>query len=306
MSIRKVLVLTSLMALLCAAPLWAQSDEQETEATYSLHRTTTAEQMAQEEAEEFEVWVPRIMPGELEASLTLGFLDLQTTLLSHDQIIYKYDREYTSWGDVTIQGESAFNPIVRLHYNVNSWFAIEPLFNLAVCEYQADVTNRRRRKNEENSPIEDDPDLGEFDAEHRSVITLGLGGNATIYPLNIKGSREARLHPFLSAGATKFWMSMNSNYTEDSSQSWMTSFGGGLRFIADELVSIRFEVMYNTTEIQFMANEAFDILDEGTLVIPVLEYPEDDAGVVDENRVIEYEAKTISSLSWAVGFVANF
>ena len=44
----------------------------------------------------------------LELSFALGFLDLNTTLLQHDQIIYKYTTEFTYWGDIELSGESAF------------------------------------------------------------------------------------------------------------------------------------------------------------------------------------------------------
>ena len=75
--------------------------------------------------EEVEAWIPGLKPGTVEVSLGVGFLGLDTTLLQHDQIIYKYNTESTFWGDVEMTGGSAFAPTLRLGYHVNKWFGVE-------------------------------------------------------------------------------------------------------------------------------------------------------------------------------------
>jgi len=290
--------------LLVTVPLWAQEGSQKED--FNLSRTATDSLRAADSgAIEVEEYTPKIEAGKIEVTLTLGFLDLNKTLLSHDQIIYKFIDEATYWGDVELNGEPAFNPILALDYNLSSWFALEPYFSLSVSQYSATITNRSRRPNEEGAPIDDEePPLEDFDAEERSVISLGFGLNGILYPLNF-GNSEGRWHPFLIGGVSRFWLDLNSNYTDDPSKSWMASGGIGLRFVADDLISIRLQVLYNHTTLKFTPAQVFDALDEGTRTIPVLEFPVID-GVVTERRVEEYASTTLNTLTWGIGFTASF
>ena len=294
------------LIILLSASLAAAQDES-AQKSFNLSRTAEDTTKVQGgEAIEVEKYVPAIVPGHLEAVLTLGFLNLDTILLSHDQIIYKFTDEATSWGDVKLVGQSAFNPILALDYTLSTWFTIEPFFSLSVSQYSSDITNRHRRPNEEGAPIDpEEPELGEFDGEKRSVISLGVGLNGILYPFNFSNG-EGRWHPFLIGGYQRFSLDLNSNYTDAPSTSWMASGGIGLRFIADELISIRLQVLYNTTTLQYTPAEVFEARDEGTIQIPVLEFPQNPDGSIDEKRVTEYSSQTLSALSFAIGFTASF
>ena len=81
------------------------------------HESANAAQDLDVEDEEQEAWVPGIRPGTVELSMSLGFMNLSSTLLEHEQMIYKYTTESTYWGDVKIKGQTAFNPVIRMGYN---------------------------------------------------------------------------------------------------------------------------------------------------------------------------------------------
>ncbi len=292
-----------LLLVPCTTTVWAQS---ETEETFNLSRVAQDTTRQVEEQLEVPAYEPALEGGKLEITMTLGFLDLQTTLLAHDQIIYKYVDEATYWGDVKLIGKSAFNPILRLGYNLSPWFGMEASFGLTTSEYSSEITNRHRRMNEEGAPVDpEEPPLGDFDGEKRSCITLTAGLSGLLYPLNTSGG-EGRWHPYIIGGINRFWVNPNSNYTDDPSKSWMFSGGLGLRFITDSLISVRFEVLYNFTTLQFTPAEYFDTLNEGTLEIPIVEFIENPDGSITEQRVTEYASQDLNTLSWALGFVASF
>ncbi len=302
MSQRTKCLLTSALALCLAlaatpGPTAAQAPEK----TFNLSHTeidTTRQQGAAEVAPHSE---PQIVPGELEASLTLGYLNLNTTLLSHSQIIYKVTDERTYWGDVKLIGESAFNPILRLNYNLKPWFALEGRLNFSVSEYQATISNRYSRENAEGATPIPNPELGEFDAEHRSVLTYGVGISGLVYPFNIAGSRISRWQPYVTGNVDRIRFDLNSNYVDGASGEMVLGFGGGLRFVADEMVSIRLEATYQTTDLQLEPARNFEVLEEGTRPIPVYEYPEG-----WPQRVTSFASHKISGMAWSLGFVASF
>jgi hypothetical protein len=295
----KPMTIVLLLAPLCALVAPDLATAQDQERTFSL---TRSERAAAQEEEARERHEPQIRAGKLETSLTLGFQDLGMTLLAHDQIIYKRTDERTFWGDVDLVGEPAFNPILRLSYNLTSWFALEGQFNFSVTEYTAQITNPWSRENTDDpNPAIPVTEIGEFDAERRSVLTYGGGMSALIYPFNITGSRISRWHPYLIGTYDRIWFDLNSNYTAGTSAQWVYGLGGGLRFIADRLVSIRLEASYRTTELQLTPAENFEVLNEGTLPIPLYQY--------DMGRpfpVESFESNDISGLSWSVGFIASF
>ena len=289
------------------ATVFAQAAD-ETEKSYNLMHTTIEEQEAQRQEEEnIQVYEPVIPERNLEVTLTLGFWQLEKVLLQHDDIIYKYSSEYTYFGDVALNGASAFHPELRLNYNLLPWFAVEPVVGFSVSEYTASITDPRMLSNqafgedEEQTLITVD-EIGEFDAENRSCITMSTGCNAVFYPLDYGNFGKGRWHPFVQGGIHRTWVFLNSDYTSDAATMWDTSFGGGVRFIADDLVSVRLEVMYHTLTAHFTPDHSFVERDESTTVVP-LTYWKDGDGQVD---VADFADRSLNSLSWAVGFTADF
>lgn len=292
-----------LIVLVTASAGWAQADEKE---SFNLARTAQDTTQQFDEALEVPVYEPALETGKWELTFSVGFLNLDKTLLGHDQIIYKYTEAATYWGDVALVGESAFNPIVRINYNLQSWFALEGFFGLSTSEYSSQITNRSSRPNEEGAPIDpEEPELTEFDGERRSCITLNVGANALLYPLDFDDGK-GRWHPYIIGGASRFWMNLNSNYTDDPSRSWMLSGGLGIRFVSDDLISVRFEILYNITTLQFTPADYFDTLNEGTVQVPIVEFVENPDGTVTEQKVTEYQSQDLNTPSWALGFVASF
>jgi hypothetical protein len=286
-------------------PLRAQEPQQppadqpkNEEQTFNLLRDT--EQTAREEEEEqVEVFQPRIEPGTIECNFTLGFLNLNQVVLSADQIIYKYDEEATYWGDIAIKGESAFNPIFHLGYVLTPFFSLEGTFGVSFSTYTTDITRRVRRANEAGStPDPEEPALGEFDAEQRSLVTLNAGLNGVFYPFNLGGG-EGRFHPYLTGGFGRMWYDMNSNYIDSAATAWDFNFGGGIRLIGDDLISLRIEAVLHVHDLEFTPAANFEERDEGTLIIPLTTFP-------DEDIVTQYESQSISSLAWGIGFFASF
>ena len=115
------------------------------------------------------------------------------------------------------------------------------------------------------------------------------------------GDGKGRWHPFLLGHIGQIWYDLNSSYTKENASSMNYGGGGGIRYIADELISVRIQVTYNTSEAQFKPSDAFDTLNEGTIEIPVVQFVRGAWVTVDE-----FEPQTISALSWAIGFTASF
>ncbi len=300
----------SVCLMICAAGLaWAQTDEpvdtSDEELNFNLKPggASSAEQ-AEAEAEAY-VYEPVLRGNKLEGSITLGFWDLGTNLMEHKSIIYKYTDERTYFGDVELTGESAFNPQIRLNYNLSNFFALEPYFDITVSEYQSSITDRQSITNASSGgqlePVPEE-DYGEFDEERRSNITLGTGLNALFYPRDYGNLGKGHFHPYLIGGASRVWMSINSDYVDEAAAMWRFSGGAGFRLITDNLVSVRFEMLYNHVTFQFDPAESFAELDEGTRLIPVYTYvPGQGTQVVEE-----YDEVSFNSLSWQIGFFASF
>jgi hypothetical protein len=308
MSHKFVFALTILAMILFCAPAGAQdAQEKEAEPTFKLLRdSATAAAELELEEEEQARWEPAITGGSLEVSFFLGFLNLKHTVLAHDQIIYKYTEEATFWGDINMSGETAFNPGLRLGYNLNKWFSVEGVTTISFSEYSTTVTNRKRRPNEPGAPVDfNEPALGEFDAEARSLITGSVGVNALVYPLNINGDGKGRFHPFVTGGVAAMWYDMNSNFTDGPAGTTDLNIGGGIRLLADRNISIRLEVLFHRNSVEFTPPEYFSELNEGTTLVPLNEYPVVD-DVLQEQQVQSYESNSISSLSYSIGVQGSF
>ncbi len=256
---------------------------------------------------DLEMWVPGIEQGTIELSLTLGFMNLATTLLQHDQMIYKYTTENTYWGDVEISGESAFNPTAHLGYNLTPWLTLGGSGGLSISEYSSSVSNRRVRKNEEGAPVFEDPALGEYDLEARSLITLQAGVNAMVYPFNFDGDGSGRLQPFLMGNAGTIWYEMNSDFTEGGSTAADFGLGGGIRILADRNISIRLDAVYHINSVEFTPADYFAERDEGTLLVPLNEYPiRPDGDGFDERPVEAFSSNDVNYLAWSIGVHGSF
>ena len=304
MSFKAVAVFLFLGLVITVAPSLAQ--DQEPVKTFRLLRATeSAETELDLETEKNYSWERAIKGRGLEFSFALGFLDLNTTLLSHDKIIYKYTTEFTYWGDVVLKGQSAFAPVCRLGYGLNKWLAFEGNACLTFSEYTSQISDTRARKNEPGSPVIENVALGEFDAEHRSLITFLGGGNLLLYPLNLFGDGKGLLQPFLTTGYGRMWYDINSQYSAGPVSTNNFNFGGGLRLLGDETISLRFDVLYHLNTVQFDPPKYFQILDQGTTMILLEEHPEIDE--VRYDRPVEsYQSQDLKSLNWSIGLQGTF
>jgi len=302
MSWKTVAVFLLLGLLVSAVPASAQ----ESGRIFKLLRDTdSAARELDLEAEDQVAWERQLAGRKLEFGFALGFLNLGTTLLQHDQIIYKYTTEFTYWGDVELNGDTAFAPVLRLGYSVNDWLALEGNASLSFSEYKATITNRRARKNEPGAAVLEDVALGEYDAENRSLITFLGGGNALIYPMGLIRDGKGMFQPFLTAGFGRMWYDMNSQYSDGPVSTNNFNFGGGLRVLGDERLSIRFDLLYHMNTLQLDAPTYFQILDQGTTLILLEEHPIINNARVD--RVVEeYDSQDIKSLNWSIGIQGTF
>jgi hypothetical protein len=313
MSQKFVSALIILLMITVCTPLLAQDSEpqdvpppESNEKVFRLLRDTSALEELDIEGEEVEIWEPAIRGGTVEISFGFGFLDFNKTLWKHDQIIYKFTTDATFWGDVAIKGESAFNPVLRLGYNLTDWFSLEGIGGVAITDYNSTITDRRFRENKPDAIIQDDPPLGEFDAEKRSLLTLQASLNAVVYPLSFANEGQGRWHPFLTAGVGQMWYEMNSNYFDGTAGAPDFNFGGGLRLLADRSISVRFEVIAHMHSIEFTPAPSFTTRDEGTVVVPLNEYPRQPDGSVDERQVTKYDAQDLMLLNWSIGVQGSF
>ncbi len=314
MSQKSVSALIILLMITVCTPLLAQDTDpqdappaEEPQPTFQLLRdSSSAMDELDIEEEEMEIWEPAIRGGTIELSFAFGFLDFNKVLWQHDQIIYKYTTDATFWGDVKIKSESAFNPVLRIGYNLTDWISLEGVGGIAIAEYNSTITNRRSRENKPNAPIVEDPPLGEFDAEHRSLLTLQASLNAVLYPLSIFDDGTGKMHPFLTAGVGRMWYEMNSNYFAGASGANDFSFGGGLRILVDKNISVRFEVLAHMNEIEFTPAPNFTTLEEGTVVVPLDEFPRNEDGSVNQQVVEKFESQTLTLLNWSIGVHGSF
>ena len=258
------------------------------------------------EGAQSEPWVPGVRAGAVELSMSLGFMNLSSTLLAHDQMIYKYTTESTYWGDVVITGQSAFCPVLRVGYTVNPWLTVESYGGVSFSEYSSTIENRRVRDNTQGSLPVDDPPLGEYDAEARSLITLQTGIDLLVYPLNFSGDGSGRWHPYVTGQFGGIWYDMNSDYTDGSAFSGDVAFGGGLRLLSDENVSLRFEAAYHMNTVEWTPAEYFLETDEGTTLVPLNEYPIQEDGTYIEQPITSFESQDLGYLVWSIGFQGTF
>lgn len=274
------------------------AQEQEQGKNFDLVHDTGADNAGAISEDDIELhFEPRIEAGKIEVSMTIGFLNLNQTVLQHDSIIYKIGEDNLYWGDVDMVGETAFSPVLHLGYTLTPWFTIESTFGIAFSEYLADITNRFNM-DLRTGQIFPDPELGEFDAENRSLVTVNVGVNALWYPLNM-GDHVGRFNPYLQGGFSRMTYDMNSNYTDGPATTINTVLGGGIRYIADELISIRFDIALNFNRLEFTPSQYFEVLNDGTIKIPLITLP-------DGNQVTQYEAQDMMILSWGLGFFASF
>lgn len=268
------------------------------------HETATTAQDLDVEGEKAEKWIPGIRPGSVELSMSLGFMGLSSTLLEHQQMIYKYTTEATYWGDVKVSGQSAFNPLMRIGYNAKRWLALEGLAGLSISEYSSTVINRHSRENKPGAEISTiEPALGEFDAEARSLITLQAGADVVIYPFNIKGDGTGRWHPFLTGMVGRIWYDMNSDFTAGAAAANDMALGAGLRLLPDRNVSVRIEAAYHLNSVEFTPAEYFLETNEGTTRVPLNTYP---AGDIDGEPITQFASHDVNYLAWSVGFQGSF
>jgi hypothetical protein len=290
-------------ALLCTALILfagaavAQIDDSK---VFSLSTSETTE-AAVDSVVVVEHYEPCIEPGRFEASVTLGYLGLTKTLLQHRQMIYKATSELFYYGDVTLNGASAFTPFLHLGYNVTEFLAVEAHFGMSFSEYTATIGTAYAVNPEGGSPSPVVA-IGEFDAEYRSVLGVFTNVNAVLYPLGYFREGKGRWQPFLVAGVGRAQYDMDSNYTDNPASAVNTSFGAGIRLIADDMISLRFEVLQMFHDIEFTPAEYFDTRDEGTVRIPLYEF----APSGEYTPITKFESQSLGSLAWSLGITASF
>jgi len=242
----------------------------------------------------------------VEVSFALGATSLGSTLIQHDSMIYKYTEDATFWGDIKLKGSTAFTPVARIGYNVSPWLNIEAVGSVGFADYTSTADNRVRLSNEtDSSPDTQEPSLGEFDLEARSLFTANMGVNASIYFLNLDGNGEGRWHPYATGGISNMWYSINSNYVDDPATAIDFNLGGGLRILADKNISIRIEALFHFNSVQFTPSDEFTSLNEGTISIPLDEFISQESGLV-QKRITEFSSQSIGALGISIGMQGSF
>ncbi len=307
MSVKTVVALLILVFVLGFGPANAQQESQQEEPTFKLLRDSgNADQDLEIGEDEDEFWTPGIQKGTVEISFALGMLNMKNTLLEHDQIIYKYTEQATYWGDTKLEGQGAFQPMIRIGYNLSPWLCLESVTSVSFSEYTASVENRHRRSNEPGSAVDfEEPDLKEFDAENRSLLTINAGINASLYFLNLDGDGSGRWQPYATGGISNMWYSINSNYVDETASTLDFNIGGGLRLLADRNISLRIEALFHFNSLEFTPSDRFSELNEGTVKVPLDEFP-----IIDDeqtqNNVEKFSSNSIGSLGISVGLQGSF
>ena len=309
MAKQSIVVLAALVVCLLAGSAVAQSGQDEPQdepqaeqgKDFNLIVGGELEDEIVEELVETVKYIPAIEKGAWSLSMTLGFFNMTETLLAHPNLIYKATDEALFYADVSLENKASFNPIVRIGYNLTTWLALELQGGITFSEYEAELTNPRSVSPEGGAVIPV-TEVGEFDAEVRSSTIIIGNLNALVYPFNLNGDGTGRWHPYLTGGAGFAAYSLDSDYVDDPSSGLNVNFGLGLKLIADDLISLRLEILYQFHTIQFEPAEFFDSQDSGTKVIPIYEF--DDSGRFSE--VQGYSSQDLGGLVWQIGFSIAF
>ncbi len=296
-------VLCSLVILLAAGLAVAQDQDGQQPDRLSDEKTFNLivgeeeeEEAAEEEDAAEEAYEPAIVAGEWSTGLTLGYFGLDKTFLQQDRLIYKATDESFFYGDITLNGSSAFNPILRLTYNLTTWLSLEAQGGLTFSDYEASMAN----------PFEVDPEggtpspvleVGEFDLERRSALVAITNLNGLWYPLNMDGDGRGRIHPFVTGGVGLALYNLDSNYVDQTASAVNVNLGGGVRVIVDDVISLRAEILYQVHDVEFEPAQLFDEREEGTVQVPV--YLFDDAGEYEEAE--SFASETLGGLTWQIG-----
>jgi hypothetical protein len=296
-----VVALVFLGLVLSGTLAWAQ--DQDEEKVFNLivgdDGTDTVEAAEDEDQPQRE---PQIEAGKWGVTLTLGYNGVSGTLLERDRLIYKTTDDAFLYGDITIEAESAFNPILRGSYNLTTWFALEVQAGITFAEYTADIANPMAVDPEETGTPIPVAELGEFDRENRSTLIVIGNVNGIFYPFNLDGDGKGRFHPYLTGGLGYAMYNIDSDYTDDSTSSVNVNAGIGVNLIADDLISLRAEMIYQVHTVEFDPAATFEERDGGTEVIPVYEFTE----FGQYSEVEEFGSNTLSGLTWQVGFMLGF
>lgn len=310
MPFKSLVALFTLVGLLICSAVLAQDTDLETapkEPTFKLLRDSAQPLDGDDGDEEEEIWVPGIHAGTIEFSFSLGSLGLNSTLLKHEQMIYKYNEEDTYWGDYEIKGQSAFQPVARLGYNVKPWLSIEAIGSFSFSDYTSSVDNIFYRSNDTSEEYRPGypATLGEFDLEKRSLFTANAGVNAVIYFRNLDGNRGGRFHPFVTGGVSNMWYSMNSNFVDEAATAMDFNIGGGLRLLADRKVSVRLEAVFHFNSLEWTPAQYYTERDDDTVQVPLYEFP-----VVNEQTlqvpIESFESNSIGALAVSLGVQGSF
>lgn len=301
--VKQILVVLVALAILATAPLAAAQDQPEPEEkVFNLIVGGDAAQVIEEDVDDTPTFEPAIVPGQWQFGLTLGYGSTSGTIFEHDNIIYKANDEAYFYGDVEIKGDSAFNPTARLSYNFNTWFALEASLGLSFAEYTASISNAYSVDPvAQDTPTRVD-EMGEFDPEHRSILMAITNVNGIFYPFNLDGDGKGRWHPYVTGGLGYAMYSIDSDYTDNGASSFNVNAGLGLVLVADDLVTVRAEALYEVHTIGFEPGEFFQERDSGTVQVPIYEFT--DFGHF--SRVEEYGSNSLSFLTFQLGFMINF
>jgi hypothetical protein len=294
-------ILCTFAILLASGLVLAQDREPVEERVFNLVVGERLVADVEQDVEVVPVWQPGIERGRWDLTLTLGNMMMEKTLLQYDRIIYKATNEHFYYGNVELSSQSAFNPILRLGYNLTTWLALEAQFGVTFSEYDGSIENPFRV-----NPFGGEPEavnlLGQFDPEHRSSLVFNSNINAVWYPLNMDGDGRGRVHPYVTGGVGVATYSLDSQYVDDPASGFNVNGGIGLRIIADRLISVRTEILYQYHAITFEPAELFDDRDQGTVRIPVYRF--DTFG--NYERVGSYAKQTLGGLTWQIGFAVSF
>ena len=287
--------------LLAACGGLAMAQDQAEERVFNLVVGERVKVEVEQETQAEERWEPAIEAGRWDLTLTLGYNHMSKRLLQYDRLIYRATEEHYYYGDIELVSQSAFNPILRLGYNLTTWFALETQMGITFSDYQGSIGEPYRV-----SPFGGIPEpvdvLGPFDPEQRSSLVFVGNLNGVLYPLNMDGDGRGRWHPYVTGGVGYALYNLDSNYIDDPATGLNVNAGIGLRLIADKLITLRMEVLYQYHTMEFEPAEWFEVRDAETVRTPVYRF--DRFG--NYRPTESFEENTLGGITWQVGFTVSF
>ncbi len=268
-------------------------------------------------------FVHGIEPNVWELGLQTGYMNLDKTLLSIDNVVVDVENPIDAiFGSMSLKGQQSFSPRMFVNRTFGRHFALDNAVGFTIGDFAQSVDADSEVKWQDTNSVNE---LTEEELEKGSLFVWNHEHSLTYYPRG-----EGRVQPYLSAGAGTMTYSVDSDYIDSAKRAFTLSYGGGLRIVGDDLFSFRLDVRMYRNQIQFDPSDSFrrivNLEGDARVDFPVSELVDtSELGLTDaELRALlglgptdpipgslvvlidQFEERTFNNIWISVGFTAAF